>query len=766
MNLGPRQVGAIVKMFDEGLPIPYIARYRKEQTGGAEEAILSAIRARVTAMAQFDEQKQAAIDEIHSLGMTDSSIAEAIASAEDSYELADLTAFYQLNLAVGDDTQTVINRYASQMLENQPGDLDFKTLANQLLAANIEFEPVHINEPAAIEEFGIAAFDSNRKNAIISFLYAVARIIGSTPKARRLVRQRYQRQATVATTIIDPALADAPESAPYRQLLDHSELLRLCTPQRYLLMCRGRNEGILNMHIDISGGDSGAAEDLKNRLVRMFVRSTLSDDMSMLVRYAVELAYAHHLRPEIRDEVTDAAQRKSEVAAIEQMSENLREKLLAPPLAPLRRVMGIYPESSDVIHVVCLEPGPEFSDGAVMALATLRPVSDPYGSSEHLGFLLERNMIEAVALAEMPAARGVEIVIRNLQLPRPPEMHYISARMCEIVADSELEANPSLAASSDAIYSRSVAAGRLLLDPLAQLVKVIPELVVDPSLHPEAVDQKALRQALVDTVRSCVCSVGVDPNTASYEMLRYVPGITQKLADYIFEFRQNAIFNTRQDLLEVKRMGTKAFNLCAPFFRLPESPNPLDNTFIHPERYDDIERIASDMGVTVDQLSHSSQVQNVLAQTIPTYANRKLNAATLKFIVESLRLGGNDPRVQAATQRGNYGAGMQSEGPIRPQRVASSGQQTGQTTIDPEFLSTLHIGQVLEGRVTHLAPYGAFVNIGHNTSGLLHVSQMSDDFISSPNELVSPGQTLKVKILDIDPRLLRVALTLKGIIHE
>lgn len=756
MNLGPRQAGAIVRMLDDGLPIPFIARYRKEQAGSADEATLMAIRTRLATMKDLDQRKA---ELLHKLGLKSEAaerFQEMIVSAEDDMELSDIVLHLEAKNRTDEFSKT-----AAKILENQPSGITLNEITGTLshyLDHAPEFRMI-------AADYEIRGVDDSNRIAAEYLLAALVEQIGSSPKARRLVRQRFVRQSFISINLQNPELLGTAEAAPYTQLIDRTEILRTFPAQRMLLLRKGCEDHILDFTIDINSSESEASADLKGRQTRMFVRSTLSPELSDLVALAVDIAYETWLSPDISSEMFTSAVHKAEDAAIDQMGDNLKSRLMGRPLSPVRRVMGVFPESSDLVHVVCLDPGPTFSDASVIAVATLRPMSDPYGSAEHLGFLIERNMIEALAIAEMPGAKGFETTIRNLGLPRPVEIHYLNARLCEVLADTELASDPVLASSQDAVYSRPIAAGRLLIDPLIQLVKVEPELIIDPSLHPAEVDQKMLRQRLMDVEMACVCTVGPDPNTASVELLRLIPGITPKLAEYIVEYRtDNGPFTDRQSLLNVPRMGTKAFSLCSGFLRIQRSANPLDSTFIHPERYEDLENITNDMGITVERLLHGNQLQNALAQTIPTYANRHLNASTLKFIVESLKLNNGDPRMQSQYANATVAGGPVQDNPQRLQRVNNTqGASTQQAAIDPEFLSTLHIGQIIEGRVSHLASYGAFVNIGHNTSGLLHVSQMSDDFVSSPSEILHSGQVLKVKIIDIDPRLLRIALTLRGV---
>lgn len=760
MNLGPRQAGAIVKMFDEGMPIPYIAKYRKEQTGSADETSLTAIKKRLESLAAFDEHKKEVIAEIEASGEVEQSLKTALLEAEDIYEFTDLYVQYRSTRKTDPFNQT-----ASKIIAEQPSAVSLQQMVEPLAAMTDLYEG-QIKSTRGFQCPSLSGLKGDELKASKYLLRALAEQIGSSPKARKLVRQRFNRQSYVASRLIDDNLAESAEAVPYRSLFDHCEPLRVCSPQRALLMKRGKECGVLDVMVDINTADSDASADLKGRLKRMFVRSTLSKSLSDFVNDAIEIAYETRLHPDISDELLNAAWEKAEEGAIELMADNVKAKLMARPLIPARRVMGVFPEDGDLVHVVCLDPVGKYADATVMAVATIHPLSDPYGSGEHLGFLLDRNQIDIIAVAEMPGAKTFENIVRNLGLPRHVEVHLVNARLCNLVADADLDADPSLAASPDAVFSRPVATGRIIMDPLVQYVKVIPELLVDPSLHPEEVDQKALKERLEEVIVSCVCAVGPDPNFASGELLRLVPGVSQKLADNIIEYRtHNAPFSTRTDLLNVTRMGAKSYMLCAGFLRIGGGKHPLDQTFVHPDRYEAVEEIAKDLGVTTERLAHSSQIQNTLLQLIPTYANRRLNASSLKFIVESMKNGGEDIRILTSLQNTQHSAIRQPDAqrPATAQNPVQSGQQT---SIDPEFISTLHIGQIIDGRVSHLAPYGAFVNIGHNTSGLLHVSQMSEDFVSSPNEMLRSGQALRVRILDIDPRLLRIALTLKGVTQE
>lgn len=759
MSLGPRQAGAVVKMLDEGYPIPFIARYRKEPTGSADESTLKALRSRLRSMKELDSYKAATISELKDMGVDNTTLFDAIEAAEDIPEVSDLRLHHLTS------TDNPFATEAIAIIDRQPSDISLPQLLDKLVPFIESTEQIYPELPA-FELPDTEGLSESQTVALRYLMAAMAQEIGTSPKARRLVRQRFNRQSYLSCQPVDENLLGSIEYAPYEQLFGRNEILRTCPPQRMLLMGRGYSDNCVRISLTINGNDNEATSDLKGRLSRMFIRQSLSPELLKVVSGSVELAYDWLLAPAISIELIENAYRKAQEAMIDMMGDSLRTRLMAPPYSQPKRIMGVFPESSDLVNVVCLQPGEPFTDATVISVASLRPISDSFGSSEYLGFLIQRNLVEAIAIAEMPGTKGFETLLRGLELSHPVGIHYINARSCELVAEASIAADPNLQSSPDAVFEKAVAAGRILIDPMVQFVKVRPERLVDPMLHPEQVDQKALSDKLFEIESACAAAVGPDPNYASVQLLRLIPGLGQKLAENIVSYRvQNGPFKSRNELLNVSRMGAKAFTLSAGFLRIANSENPLDATFIHPDRYEDMEKIAADMGVSVDRLIHSSQLQNALSITLQTYANRHLNAGTLKFILESLKLGHNDPRAAAVPTMNPHVGGPAGDSPNRMIRSGQSAQgaTATQASIDPEFIATLHIGQIIDGRVSHIAPYGAFVNIGHNTSGLLHVSQMSEDFVNSPEDVIQPGQNIRVKILDIDPRLLRIALTLKGV---
>ncbi|MDE6145724.1 MAG: helix-hairpin-helix domain-containing protein, partial [Muribaculaceae bacterium] len=418
-----------------------------------------------------------------------------------------------------------------------------------------------------------------------------------------------------------------------------------------------------------------------------------------------------------------AAKEKADMGAIELFSDNLRQRLMAPPMFG-KRVMGIDPGFKSGCKVVCLDAQGRFL--AYEIIYPNAPVNDLHGATYTICSMVDNLRVDVIAVGSGTAGRETEKFLRNLRFPRRVQICSVSEDGASVYSASELarEEFPDL----DLTVRGAVSIGRRLLDPLAELVKIEPKSI-GVGQYQHDVNQDKLQQALDNTVESCVNSVGVNVNTASRALLGYVSGIGPALARYIVDFRnENGPFKSRQELLNVPRLGEKAFQQCAGFLRIPGAKNPLDNTAIHPERYELVEQMAKDLRTSVAQLKASDI-------NIANYLDKSTGEATLRMIVEELEKPGRDPRGEAESTQ--FDEGITS-------------------------IHSLHPGMEVTGKVNNITAFGAFVDLGIKENGLIHVSQLSDAFVSNPLEVVRIDQTVRVRVLDVDYDRGRIALTLKG----
>lgn len=700
MNLGPRQVGAVIRLLREGATIPFIARYRKEATGSLDEVTLRNIQLRLEALDELDKRKATVIDAIKSRGALTDELQARIEACTDATILEDIYLPYK-------------PKYKTRA--SQARDLGLEPLAKIIMKQEVDDPTKASKKFVDGKPDGVPDTDA----AIQGASDIIAEWVSEGEKARNLVRSRYLRGAKISSAMI----AGKEESGDkYREYADYSEALRLCPSHRYLAIRRGEEEGVLKVNISVSNDD-----EIAERLTRMFVKPEGTEASAAIVRRAVKDSYRRLIRPSIVSELAGAAKERSDSAAIALFADNVKELLMAPPLGR-KRVMGIDPGFKSGCKLACLD-----EQGAVLAVETIYPQTDYYQSADQLSYLIDTFRIDVLAVGNGTGSRETVSFIESISLPRPVVIKIVSEQGASIysVSDVAREEFPDL----DVTLRGAISIGRRLLDPMAELVKIEPRSI-GVGQYQHDVNQKALREALDYTVESCVNSVGVNVNTASRQLLGYVSGIGPKLAGYIVDYRNaTGPFRNRQELLNVPRMGEKAFQQCAGFLRIPGGDNPLDNTGIHPERYELLDTIAADMKVPTERLVRDSNLFNRIE--LDKYATRKVGMPTLTDIILELQKPGRDPRTEGAVD---------------------DIPAPGFTDAD-----SLHIGMELNGKVTNLTAFGVFVDIGLKYNGLIHVSQLSEQFVTSPADVVRVGQNVRVRIVDIDTARNRVALTLKGV---
>lgn len=699
MNLGPRQIGAVVRLLREGATIPFIARYRKEATGSLDEVTLRKIQLRLNSLDELEKRKTTVIDVITSQGAMTDEMRAKIEECTDAAELEDIYLPYRPK------RKTRASAARERGLEPLA-----KMIMKQELDNPVKAAARFVNNEAD----GVPDTDA----AIAGASDIMAEWISESAKARNLVRSRYLRGAKISSSVIS---GKEEEGEKYSEYFNFSESLRLCPSHRYLAIRRAEEEGILKVDISVTNDD-----EIAERLTRMFVKADGTPQSSEIVRRAVKDSYRRLLRPSIVSELAAAAKERSDEAAIALFADNVKDLLMAPPLGR-KRVMGIDPGFKSGCKLACLD-----ENGNLLATETIYPSTDYYQSADILSFLIDRYRIDILAVGNGTGSRETVSFIESISFQRPVSVRVVSEQGASIYSASDVarEEFPDL----DVTLRGAVSIGRRLLDPMAELVKIEPRSI-GVGQYQHDVNQTALREALDYTVESCVNSVGVNVNTASRQLLGYVSGIGPKLAGYIVEYRNaTGPFNTRQELMNVPRMGEKAFQQCAGFLRIPGGENPLDNTGIHPERYELIETIARDMGVETERLVRDRNLFNRIE--LDKYATRKVGMPTLTDIVLELQKPGRDPRTENDEPE----------------------EAPGFTDAD-----NLHIGMELTGKVTNLTAFGVFVDIGLKFNGLIHVSQLSEQFVASPSDVVRVGQTIRVRVVDIDVQRNRVALTLKGV---
>lgn len=692
-----KHVAACLRLLDEGATIPFIARYRKEATGGMDEVAVHTVQKRHQELTELDKRKEYILDVIRERGVLTDELEERINETLDPVALEDIYLPYK--------PKRNTRAQAARALGLEP-------LAKIIMSQN----SADIEKSA--KKFAKEAGSTSA--ALSGACDIIAEWVSESEKARNLVRSRYQRSAVISSKVV-PGKEEAGKN--YQNYFNFSEPLRLCNSHRYLAMRRGEEEEILKVSITIDD------DEMIDRLSRMFVRSGAVEESASLVRGAVKDGYRRLMRPSIENEIAAVTKEKSDAAAIQMFADNVRQLLMAAPLGR-KRVLAIDPGFRTGCKLVVLDEQGNLLQHDVIYPTS--PANDFVGAADALCFYVDRYRIDAIAIGNGTAGRETERFIRDVMLPRKVQLFMVNENGASVYSASEVarEEFPN----EDVTVRGAVSIGRRLIDPLAELVKIDPKSI-GVGQYQHAVNQAKLKDSLDYVVESCVNTVGVNVNTASKQLLSYVSGIGPALAANIVKHRaENGDFTSRDQLLQVPRMGEKAFQQCAGFLRIPGAPNPLDNTGVHPERYELVAQIAADAKADVARLTRDRNLLHSIE--LDRYVTKEVGLPTLTDIILELEKPGRDPR----------------------ETVEETPYDDAVRKIDD-----LHIGQELTGKVNNITAFGVFVDLGMKENGLIHISQLSERFISSPSEVVSIGQNVRVRVMDIDTARGRIALTMKGV---
>ena len=553
-------------------------------------------------------------------------------------------------------------------------------------------------------------------DAIAGALDIIAEWVSENAGVRNVVRNAFAREAVITCKAVK---GKEEEAANYRNYFDFSSSLKRCGSHRILAMRRGEREGLLQVSIGID------YNNIADKISRKFLRN--DSESSELVAKAVADSYKRLIKPSIENEFASLSKSKADDDAIALFADNARQLLFAPPLGK-KRILAIDPGYRTGCKVVCLD-----EQGNLLHNDTIYPVpprNEIAVAAKKIANMIEVYSIDAIALGNGTASRETERFLESLRYSRKVNVYVVSEDGASIYSASKLarEEFPD----KDVTVRGAVSIGRRLLDPLAELVKIDPKSI-GVGQYQHDVDQTKLKKALEFTVESCVNSIGVNLNTASKELLSYVSGLGPQLAKNIVDYRKdNGNFNSRQELLKVPRLGKKAFEQCAGFLRIPDASNPLDNTAVHPENYAIVEAMAHDSGMTVAELIKNKDART--AVDLNKYMSDTVGIPTLTDIMAELDKPGRDPRATVSVMK--FDDGVKS-------------------------FEDLKDGMILEGIVTNITQFGVFVDIGIKENGLVHISEISDKFISSPSEAVKIHQHVRVRVKSIDTERRRISLSMK-----
>ena len=699
LKVQPRQVAATARLFAEGATVPFIARYRKEATGSLDEVAITTIRERMLALAEFDQRREAILKSLEERNLLTDALKAALAKAETLTALEDIFQPYRPKRR----TRAMIAK-----------ELGLEPLADQLFNLQATTDPV-----AAAKAFVDAAKGVETLEAALAGARDIlAERISDDAGARTQMRALYVSQAVVRSKIMFEKEA---AGAKFKDYFDWTEPVGRIPSHRLLAIRRGEEEGFLIMRIN------PPEESALSLLEPLFVKAP-GKPAGEQVRLAAQDAYKRLLGPAIETEMRLESKKKADAEAIRVFAENLRELLLSPALGP-KNVLAVDPGFRTGCKVVCLNrQGKLLHHTVIYPSQSERQIRE---AGDTVRALCEKLQIEAIAVGNGTAGRETETFLRTLNLPTTIPIIMVNESGASIYSASDVarEEFPN----EDLTVRGSVSIGRRLMDPLAELVKLDPKSI-GVGQYQHDVDQRALKTSLDDVVMSCVNGVGVELNTASKQLLSYVSGLGPTLAGNIVAYRDaNGPFKSRAELLQVPRLGAKAFEQAAGFLRLRDGENPLDASAVHPERYNLVEAMAADLKSSVRDLLRDAGLRQKIH--LPRYQSEAVGLPTLNDILAELAKPGRDPR----------------------QRFELFAFKEGVSKMED-----LQPGMKLPGIVTNVTAFGAFVDIGVHQDGLIHVSQLADRFIKDASEVVKVQQKVMVTVVEVDLPRKRIALSMKA----
>ena len=702
LGIAENNVAGTLALLEEGCTIPFIARYRKERTGGLDEVKIAAISEQFDKLRELAKRKETIVKTITELEKMTPELQQRIDQTWEATELEDIYLPYRPK-----------RRTRAQVAREQ----GLEPLA-QILLQQRERDP-----EAAARRF-VTGDVSDVATALKGAQDIIAEMVSEDERSRQQVRGAFRRTAIITSKVVK-AKQDTDEAQKYRDYFDWHEPLKRCTSHRLLAMRRGEAEGILRLSID-----PVSDEECVERLNRHYVYG--HTPCGRLVAEAVEDGYKRLLKPSIETEFSNLSKEQADDEAIRVFAENLRQLLLSAPLGQ-KRVMGIDPGFRTGCKVVCLD-----AQGNLLhheAIFPHPPVNHRMQATVHVQQMIQDYHIEAIAIGNGTASRETRAFVEEVLSSRNelvPRVYVVSEDGASVYSASKVARDEF--PDEDVTVRGAVSIGRRLMDPLAELVKIDPKSI-GVGQYQHDVDQTKLKQQLDQTVMSCVNAVGVNLNTASQHLLQYVSGLGPALAKNIVDYRkENGAFTSRAQLKKVPRLGPAAFEQCAGFLRIPGAKNPLDNSAVHPESYAIVEQMAKDQSCTVaDLINNKEKRQSVQPQH---YVTNEIGQPTLTDIMRELEKPGRDPREQIEEFR--FAEGIES-------------------------VDDLVEGMELPGIVTNITAFGAFVDIGVHQDGLVHISQLADKYVKDPNQVVKLHQHVCVRVLEVDRRRNRISLSMRGI---
>jgi len=699
--MGQGQVAATVSLLDDGATVPFIARYRKENTASLDEVAITSIRDRLSQIRELRARRTAILESLEKRGLLIDELRQAVLAAQTMAELEDIYLPYRpkrrTRATIAKDKG--LEPLALHLWGQQ--EFDVKLAAAEYVDSNTRT----VNGVADVTEALSGARD------------IIAEWVSEDTVARREIRRLFWSQGTFSSSVVSGKRGDA---GKFRDYFDWEEPVLKVPSHRVLAMLRGEKESILSIRISPPTVQAVAV------LQEIFI--TGDTEASHEVRQAVQGRYKPLLEASMETEVRKEVRLRAEDAAIAVFADNLRELLLAPALGQ-KNVLALDPGFRSGCKLVCLD-----RQARLLHNDTVYPHMGDRAEQEagnKIVDLCRLYDVEAIAVGNGTAGRETESFLRTLELDTNINIVMVNESGASVYSASEVARSEF--PDHDLTVRGAVSIGRRLMDPLAELVKIDPK-AIGVGQYQHDVDQKALKERLDDVAGSCVNNVGVELNTASGELLSYVSGLGPKLANAIVDYRnENGPFATREALKKVPRLGPKAFEQAAGFLRIREGDNPLDASAVHPESYKVVRAIAKDLGQPLDQVVGNASIATQIAPN--RYVTDKVGLPTLTDIIEELARPGRDPRQK-------YEAFSFAEGINK--------------------IEDLTVGMKLPGIITNVTAFGAFVDLGVHQDGLIHISQLANKYVSNSADEVKVQQQVWVTVLEVDLERKRIGLSMKG----
>ncbi len=702
LGIAIKQVTATVEFLDDGATVPFLARYRKERTGGLDEVVITSIRDRVAQLRELDKRRAVIVASLEEQGKLTDILQGQVQAATSMTELEDLYLPYRPK------------RRTRAMIAKERG---LEPLAQSLWAQDSQLNVVAEAGKFLNADQGVESVEE----ALAGARDIMAEWMNENQQARASMRSLFLEHGTFKTTGIR---GKDVQGSKYRDYVEWEEPVATAPSHRVLAMRRGEQEGFLSFRVVVP---EPAALSLLHRL---FLKG--SGPASAQVTMAIQDSFARLLAPSMETETRVLTKSRADQTAIEVFAQNVQQLLMASPLGQ-KTVLAIDPGFRTGCKVVCLD-----RQGNLRHTETIFPHQGSAAASKAGDTIVElckRFQIEAIAIGNGTAGRETETFLRTLTLPSDIPIVMVNESGASVYSASAVarEEFPD----KDVTVRGAVSIGRRLMDPLAELVKIDPK-AIGVGQYQHDVDQGILKQRLQDVVISCVNRVGVEVNMASPQLLTAVSGVGPQLATNIVAYRQeHGPFRSRTALKKVPRLGPKAFEQAAGFLRITDGEHPLDASAVHPERYPVVHAMAKDLGCTVKELMNDSDRQRTI--DLHRYITEEVGKPTLTDIVTELAKPGRDPRQQFEPVR--FQEGVQSIEQVKP-------------------------GMILPGVVTNVTAFGAFVDIGVHQDGLVHISQLANRFVSDPNTVVQVNQQVRVTVLEVDIPRRRIALSMKAVPSE